>query len=398
MKMNKTLTALVASATLGLTGQAFAVGTEAGSRISNTVDLSYSVNSVPQDAVTATTNFIVDNRIDVTVVSNTPTETIVPGQLQVPFQFTITNEGNFAQSYELAVTNATTADVLTDTEDTSSLTVTFYTTADKSTPVPLVGGKPVLNLAKDAAATPVWAFIDFPTTTNLAAPNDKLVNNDVVGLLMSTKAVYADGSTITPDITTNKNASANLNIETLEVFAEDASGSSVAYDGTFTVTSAVTISTAKFEDPNNPGASPALSVKVINDPICNNGLLVAGDNVDHSDGSGNNCHTSAPTNYTPKAIPGSQVQFTYEAENNGAINAGSVVFSEVLPAEYLDNSLGNATLSHNGGANETLTVVTDAPDAANEVRYDSTTGTITLFVGPVLASEDIKITFTAIVE
>lgn len=398
MKLNKNITALAAAAALGISGQAFAVGTSAGTAISNTVDLNYSVSSVAQDAVTATSNFIVDNRIDVTVVSNTPTETIVPGQLQVPFQFTITNQGNLAQSYELAIANATTADVATDTEDTSSLTVTFYTAADKSTAVPLVGGEPVLSLAKDSAATPVWAFIDFPTTTDQATPNDKLVNDDIVGLLMSATAVEANGSTITPDVTTDKNDSTNLNIETLQVFAEDASGSNVAYDGTFTVTSAVTISTAKFEDPSTPGASPVLDVNVINDSICKGSNLVASDNVDYSVGSGNSCDASAPTDYTPKAIPGSQIQFTYEAKNNGALDAGSVVFSEVLPAEYLDDSLENATLSHNLNVNETLTVVTDTPDVANEVRYDSATGTITLYVGTVAATEEFKITFTAIVE
>ena len=64
MKLNKTLTALAVSASFGLSGQAFAIGTAANLDISNEVTLQFYVGSVEQDQQTDVATFKVDNKID----------------------------------------------------------------------------------------------------------------------------------------------------------------------------------------------------------------------------------------------------------------------------------------------------------------------------------------------
>ena len=85
------------------------------------------------------------------------------------------------------------------------------------------------------------------------------------------------------------------------------------------------------------------------------------------------------------------------AKNTGAVTSNAVVFSEQLPTGYTVDSLANATLSV-AGTNQTLTTVAVTQTADNQVRYDDVTGTITIYVGDVAATEEVAITFTAIVE
>ena len=64
MKINKTLTALIAGASFGLSGQVFAEGTAAGTTITNTVTLGYTVSTVPQTDLTLDVDFLVDTKVD----------------------------------------------------------------------------------------------------------------------------------------------------------------------------------------------------------------------------------------------------------------------------------------------------------------------------------------------
>ena len=75
MKLNKTLIALAAGASFGLSGQVFAEGTIAGTDIENTVTLGYTVNTVPQTDLTQTATFKVDSRVEFTFTMD-ETETV----------------------------------------------------------------------------------------------------------------------------------------------------------------------------------------------------------------------------------------------------------------------------------------------------------------------------------
>ena len=114
--MSSKFTKLMAGAallTLLPAGQAWAVGTAAGTDVNNTFTLEYRVNNTGAP-VTLTNpgdgsheaNFKVDRMVDVLVeVDSTPT----PGGIgdAVQHVFTITNEGNATQAYDLAIAENT---------------------------------------------------------------------------------------------------------------------------------------------------------------------------------------------------------------------------------------------------------------------------------------------------
>lgn len=107
MKMNKTLTALVASATMGLSGQAMAAGTPAGSQVTNTVTLDYSVSGTAQNQIDDSTQFIVDNKIDMTFTTAlTGASTVIPGADLSP-TYTLQNDSNDSQSFRFTLAEST---------------------------------------------------------------------------------------------------------------------------------------------------------------------------------------------------------------------------------------------------------------------------------------------------
>ena len=87
---------------------AMAVGTPAGTPITNTASVDYTVGGIGQTAVvSAPTSFLVDNRVDFTLVESGligPT-TVTPGQLDAVTMFTLENTGNQTQDYRLIPTN-----------------------------------------------------------------------------------------------------------------------------------------------------------------------------------------------------------------------------------------------------------------------------------------------------
>ncbi|MGH6610268.1 MAG: hypothetical protein ACRECQ_08430 [Burkholderiaceae bacterium] len=100
------------------TGTVHAAGTASNTTISNTATLNYAVGGVNQPAIgssptgntsgagTATT-FVVDNRVNVTVVTTDTTfVSVVPGATAQVTTFTVTNTGNTVQDFALASVQA----------------------------------------------------------------------------------------------------------------------------------------------------------------------------------------------------------------------------------------------------------------------------------------------------
>src|SRR6188474_2946881 len=86
--------AVVALGAIGVTGTAYAqVGTPSGDTISNTATVNYSVNSVSQTPVTATTQFVVDTVINLNVTGGF-TYNVTPGALAQVATYTVTNTSN----------------------------------------------------------------------------------------------------------------------------------------------------------------------------------------------------------------------------------------------------------------------------------------------------------------
>lgn len=117
----------IAAATLllsGLSGStAFAAGTLAGTQVTNTATVEFTVGGVPQDPVPSTpVTFTVDRKVDVLVAEEGSSFTTSrPGQNDQVLSFLVTNEGNQVQDFLLTATdgngNQITFGTITETDD-----------------------------------------------------------------------------------------------------------------------------------------------------------------------------------------------------------------------------------------------------------------------------------------
>ncbi len=389
MKINNTLTALIASATLGLSGQALAAGTTSGTPIVNTVSLGYTVSSTAQTPVTSTETFNVDNKVDMTLTTDTPDTNPAPGQ-EIILAYTLTNTGNKVQPYVLSLSDNGNA-------DHAPQAVTFWSDAAANT-TQLTDG----NTGDLAVGTPFTAYARVTLSNNL-----NIVNGTTVAMRLLASAANASTGTalLAQDIAGDKNQ--NLTNEYV-VFAEPSSVSNLAHTGGITIQTDRVIQTATFEDPNAT-AVPTLAIEIINDVICDSSLTSTS-TTNYATGGANvgtcpDVIAANKTTYRPKAIPTSMAEFTYNAKNKGSKTANAVVFTETLETGYTDASIDNLTLTVSGTAqtlNEEVNV--GLVDAANDWHKDDTTGTLTVYVGDVINnagagnSGTVAITFTAIVE
>src|SRR5512140_251178 len=85
------------------TASAAPVGTPSGTLITNTASLLYTVGTVTQNLVTASSPTVaVDNKINVVVTTvDGAAVSVVPAQNTAYLTFTVTNQGNTVQDYSL---------------------------------------------------------------------------------------------------------------------------------------------------------------------------------------------------------------------------------------------------------------------------------------------------------
>jgi uncharacterized repeat protein (TIGR01451 family) len=290
---------LLAATALTVSGNALATGTTAGTTISNKATLNYSVGAVAQPVIASSptgssngtgvdTNFVVDNKISHTVVTtDTAAVASIPGQTAVVTTFTVTNTGNKAQDYALAVSNLAAG---AQTIFAGSLTDNFdVTTASCVVRVNGVTQSYVGSLAADASAT---VTVSCP----IAATQ---VNNDVAGVLLTAAAAGA-GTNGTPLLTQTPAGSETAAGEDI-VFADAASAFpipdvDVARDGKATARSAYRVVTA------------SLVVTKVATTMC-----------DPLNGATN-----------PKNIPGAYVQYVVTITNGGSSSATLTTVTDVL--------------------------------------------------------------------
>jgi uncharacterized repeat protein (TIGR01451 family) len=103
VRLSRVVPLIIASATIGFSAPAMAVGTAAGTTISNTATASYTDPggnpvSVPSNKV----DIVVDELLDVTVATADPGDIIVtPGSTNQVLSFTVTNTGNGSEAFRL---------------------------------------------------------------------------------------------------------------------------------------------------------------------------------------------------------------------------------------------------------------------------------------------------------
>lgn len=309
--------------------QAFAAGTAAGVTIANQAQVDYDVGGNAQELILSdpngnstpglasgalATTFLVDNRVDLTLVEigNIGSTSVNPGQNDAVTTFQLTNTGNSTQDYDLSVVNLDGGTVNSspdvDTVDMTLLRV--FADTDSSldwNPADLIF---VDELAADAS---ILIFV-------VANASTALTNGDAANIEVTATTHDAGGAPITlGDLTTDDAASADSTTTVEVVFADG--GFQLAQDG-YLVSSA-TLAITKV-------------ATLISDPF------------------------NGTTNQ--KAIPGAVIEYVVTVANTGGEAATNVVITDVLTdITLLSDFFGSAEVEiDNDGAVSTCTEEADA--------------------------------------
>lgn len=287
--------ALALGSLLGLAshGQALAAGTTAGTTVSNTATVNFSVGGVAQPAVNtpAPATFVVDRRVNLTVaeVGGTATQS-APGSVNQVTTFTVTNSTNAALDFRLIASQdasgATTA--FGDTDDFNANNVRVFADVngngvyDPATDTATF----VDELAADAVRT-VFVVVDIPAGQ---------ANNSTAGVtLTAVSAASGTAGTLGGDLTETAGAD-TAGVDT--VFGDVAGDTDAARDGRHSDDDEYDILAATI--------SLTKSSRLISDPFNN------------------------LTN--PKAIPGAVVEYCIQIANSGGASATAVSVADTVPA------------------------------------------------------------------
>jgi hypothetical protein len=96
--------AVVAVGSIGLSGQAFADGTQSGTTVTNTATVNYTVATVSQTPITASTAFTVDTVVRFNLTGGVQVD-VTPGQANGVQVYTLTNTSNATSQFTLNPTN-----------------------------------------------------------------------------------------------------------------------------------------------------------------------------------------------------------------------------------------------------------------------------------------------------
>ncbi|MFK8052769.1 MAG: hypothetical protein AB8F65_07320 [Woeseiaceae bacterium] len=307
---------------------ALAVGTDAGTPVTNRATVAYDVggiaqtsiesspagNSTPGNGNGADTQFVVDNRVDLTLVEQGGAQTPVnPGEANTVATFLLTNTGNEAQGYALTPANLTTGTAVfgnADTIDANNLRIFADTDASGDfTP----GDQPFVDTLAADDDILVFVVADIP----IGATNGDFAN---VSATATTAVAGTSGATIVT-------ATVGGDTAGVDVVFGDAGNDGLETDNDGYEVSSAALSVAKAE-------------ALVSDPI--NGTT------------------------DPLHIPGAVVEYTITVVNTGAVDATAVGITDVLNA-----NLAILLAQYNAGASDieytvggaTLFCTADAGDA-----------------------------------
>jgi len=360
MKLNKTSLRLAMAAGLVLGAvPAFAAATAAGTSVSNTASIAFSVGGVAQTPQTSNTvSFLVDRKVNLTVVTQDASIVqVVPGQSAAVTKFLVTNNSNSTEDFILSAANSAngvTALGGTDNFDTTGLSVFV----ENGTTAGYQAGQDTATfideLAPGASAI-VYAVANIPAGQ---------VNNDVAAVVLTAQAAQSTNGTgqYVATVGTLAAAAVQTNVGTVDnpafvdtVFADAAGTTDSANDGKFSSIDAYKVVTAAI--------TVTKSSTVISDPV--NGISA-----------------------NAKAIPGAVIEYCLVVNNTGSASATVVTLSDAIPTNTTyqagtikANSTGTATTCNVG----TGTAVLDAGDANGDFNV-TTAGDVTLKAGTVAAA------------
>ena len=281
----------LAAAALAAT-PASAAGTAAGTTVTNTVTLDYKVGGIDQNQVSASTDFTVDRKVNLTVSEvGTTATTVSPGQTAAVTAFTVSNASNAPLDFALAATqlDGGTVHSRPDNYDVSNINLYADTntngTYDPGTDAEITYLDQVLA---DTSRT-VFVVADVPLGR---------ATGDAAGIRLSATAAEATaasslGATVTQDSGANTS-------EVDTVFADADTDGNVARDG------------IHFDEDDYVVLAASLvatkSSRVISDPF------------------------NGTTN--PKMIPGAVVEYCIAVANGASsATATGINISDALPTE-----------------------------------------------------------------
>ena len=372
LKMKTLMFIVVAAAVFSVVvpQTALAIGTEAGTTISNLASVAYSVGGIGQEAIesapglgnsipgvgagTATT-FLVDNKVNLVTAEVQGAPTLAsPGETAAVFAFNVANTGNTTQDYQVvasnfAVGNTVNLGVLqTDDLDVTITDVAIDTNGDNvfnAGDTVTAGNTAVIsNLQPSTAGTDGNITVFVLATVPISAIDGSVA---VVGLNATT---YDAGGGA---LTTADTAAAWDTTTVQVVFADGAGSDDGSLDGQYSARGAYLVASAIL--------TVTKTADVISDPFTTSGNF--------------------------KAIPGAVVEYTITITNTGATDATSVTITDSIP---VNTAYDPGTLTLNAGG------LTDAPaDDAGEV----VAGVVTVRAGTIVNTVGTAtITFRAVIQ
>ena len=308
--------------------QAGAVGTDAGTNVSNTASVDFTVGGINQPDVNSNAaTFLVDRRINLAVAESGGLYTdVIPGATQQVLTFTVTNTTNATLDFRLAATQdgIGISDPYGGTDDfdvssvqvfvdaTSGGTLGAYDAGDTATFID--------ELPEDGQRT-VFIVSTIPSTP---------ANNDTAGLTLTAYAAEPGGAGLGADVTETTNPDTANAIDT--VFGDPAGDTGdIARDGHHSDDDAYRVRTATL--------AVTKTTRVVSDPL------------------------NLTTN--PKRIPGATIEYCVAVSNTGNVAATSVVLTDVLTGQPVTFVPGSIVTEDTG------TTCTDPGDTED----DGTTGT-----------------------
>lgn len=301
----------VSAAALLLSQHALALGTDAGTTVSNQASVSYSVGGNPQTAIESDpsgnstpgagnpTEFLVDRRVSFTMIEVGGTHTVVaPDEQDAIMAFTLTNTGNAVMDFRLAVVPLASTDPAVhgelDTDVDMANVEIWVANGDGAGGVPVSGDLAFVDELAEEGVVEIYVVAD----ALLTMVNGDFANYTLTAYAADDVAAAATVGVLDADLAEDPGADDPTEIES--VFADAGNDGLEAQDDGYEVVSAALAITK--------------TAAVFSDPFGSN-----------------------------KAVPGAVIEYTIVVDNTtGAADATSVSISDVIDGNvtFVDEAYG----------------------------------------------------------
>lgn len=358
----------------GLAGAAYADNTltEAGTSVSNTFTLSYSVSGTTQPDITndtgttdptavvqgTPTTFTVDRKIDLTVTATNSVLSTPPGA-DATLTFELVNNGNDNAAYAFSIEDL---DSGSGTFDATTIIVRYLLDANNNGTDDDGAYTVITETALGAAAGSADVTADIPKGdrvfiqvqgTIAAAITDDSTDDITIVAETRDPAAYANvGETsATPGAVTTASTGANV---------IDGAAQNILADGTGVVASS---------DGDNDGLFAATGVIEVQSPDLNAAKTVEVVKEPDATGPITDCATAGVVT-DAKAVPGACVEYLITVANTGdTVDATDLTISDILPDEVVFISASQSGFADNGGTSLSFNT------PATSTNCDGTAGT-----------------------